>query len=117
MIPKRAWFALVLILPACDQKSAAPNGAASVAPSAAVAPYPAPQAPPSIGVPECDQYFKLAFKCASRLPPEIRGKAESSIVANAPGWAALAQTPSNRADLVQQCTKVLEALQANSDCK
>src|SRR5271170_5898067 len=117
MISKRAALALVLLLSACDQKKPAPD--AANASSTVVAPGPPlPNQPaPSIGVPECDDYFKLAFRCTAKLPPDLRSKAQSSILLNVSGWSALAQTPANRADLVQQCTKVLEALRSSPSCK
>lgn len=112
---------LVLTVAGCDRPQGTPSAAsasANVAPPALRAPAPPPPTEaPVIGVPECDEYFKLAFKCTAKLDEDIRAKTEASILANVAGWKALAATPQNRAELVKQCTGVFEALKTSPTCR
>ncbi len=102
---------------ACDRASPSASPAASASGEGLVAPAaPPPHEAPTIGVEECDAYFKLSFACTARFEPALRQQAEEAIQKNVAGWRGLAATPANRAELTKQCKQALEKILHDPVC-
>ncbi|MRG93806.1 hypothetical protein [Polyangium spumosum] len=75
----------------------------------AAAPAAAPAAE-SIGVPECDAYFKKVADCMGKKP-ELKPMLEPAMKQSAQAWKPLAANPATRDGLIKGCNAAVEQLE------
>ena len=63
----------------------------------------------SIGVAECDEYFKKADECFSKNPA-VKAAMGDSMNQNKQAWKAAAATPQGKESLKQSCKMATDAL-------
>ncbi|MDI3281818.1 hypothetical protein [Polyangium sp. 15x6] len=64
----------------------------------------------SIGVPECDAYFKKVAECMGKKP-ELKPMLEPAMKQSAQAWKPLAANPATRDGLIKGCNAAVEQLQ------
>jgi len=64
----------------------------------------------SIGVPECDAYFKKVAECMTKKP-ELKPMLEPAMKQSAQAWKPLAANPATKDGLVKGCNAAVEQLQ------
>ncbi len=86
----------MLFAAACGNKEEAkPTEKAAEAPAAEVKAE-------SIGVPECDEYFKKVAVCMTKKP-ELKEKLEPGMKQSAAAWKPLAANPATKDGLIKGC--------------
>lgn len=78
-------------------------------PAETAAPAAAPAAE-SIGVPECDAYFKKVADCMGKKP-ELKPMLEPAMKQSAQAWKPLAANPATRDGLIKGCNAAVEQLE------
>ncbi|MDC0740412.1 hypothetical protein [Polyangium mundeleinium] len=63
----------------------------------------------SIGVPECDAYFKKVAECMGKKP-ELKPMLEPAMKQSAQAWKPLAANPATKDGLIKGCTAAVEQL-------
>ncbi len=63
----------------------------------------------SIGVAECDEYFKKADECFSKNPA-VKAAMADSVAQNKTAWKQLAATPQGKESLKQTCKMATDSL-------
>lgn len=64
----------------------------------------------SIGVTECDAYFKKVAECMTKKP-ELKPMLEPAMKQSAQAWKPLAANPATRDGLIKGCNAAVEQLQ------
>jgi hypothetical protein len=93
----------MLLAAACSKEEKTETKPAE--PAAAAAP-----AAESIGVPECDTYFKKVAECMGKKP-ELKPMLEPAMKRSAEAWKPLAANPATRDGLIKGCNAAVESLQ------
>jgi hypothetical protein len=71
----------------------------------------------SIGVAECDDYFKKLDACMGKMPAAGKAAFEQSRKQNHDAWKAAAATPQGKEGLKTGCKAAVDALAQNPACK
>ncbi len=71
----------------------------------------------SIGVAECDEYFKKMEACMGKMPAEAKATYESSMKQNKDAWKAAAATAEGKAGLKTGCKAALDGIANIPQCK
>jgi major membrane immunogen (membrane-anchored lipoprotein) len=74
----------------------------------------APASGEAIGVEECDDYFKKAEACMSKVPADTKTAMESAIKANRAAWRDVAKNAANKDALKVGCKATLDAFVASN---
>jgi hypothetical protein len=71
----------------------------------------------SIGVTECDDYFKKMDSCMAKMPAESKAATEAAMKQNRDAWKQAASTSAGKDGLKTACKAALDAMASNPACK
>jgi hypothetical protein len=92
----------MLLAAACGNKETENKPTEAAGPAAVTA--------ESIGVPECDAYFKKVAECMTKKP-ELKPMLEPAMKQSAQAWKPLAANPATKDGLIKGCNAAVEQLQ------
>lgn len=71
----------------------------------------------SVGVAECDDYFKKMEACLGKMPAEAKKTYEDTMKQNKDAWKQLAATPQGKEGLKTACKTAVDSIAQMPQCK